>query len=249
MKPGFGIGVACLCLATVASAGTKGEAARIVADMDKAMTSTQDQYFVYQIVTQEPGKKKTTLEFQVHIKGDSWRRLEFTAPGDVKGMRFLVRSLTQMYVYLPAYQRVRRVASHVRDQGFMGTAYAYDEMAIVTYGPVFDAELISQADDRWILKMKRKPGQDYRYAGLELEVDKKMHQPLVIRYYNDKWDLLKTETRTDWECQGSACRPREMKIIDHTRGDMWSKMVCQDWKINTGVKDSFFTVRSLQRGR
>jgi hypothetical protein len=217
--------------------------------MDEAMTKAKDQFLVYEIITKEPGKSESRLRFQVHIKGTKWRRLEFTDPGDVKGMRFLVRSLTQMYVYLPAYKRVRRVASHVRDQGFMGTAYSYDEMAIVTYGVAFTGELTGETETRWKMKCKRKPGTTYRYAVLELEIDKKMYQPVVIRYYNEKGVHLKTETRTGWNCEGVACRPIEMKIVDHTRGGMWSKMVCKDWKVNTGVKDSFFTVRSLQRGR
>jgi hypothetical protein len=35
--------------------------------------------------------------------------------------------------------------------------------------------------------------------------------------------------------------------VDHTRNDMWTEIICHEWKVNTGVKDSFFTVRSLQR--
>ena len=162
MKPAS-LGLVLCWLILAAGARAEMSAAEVMARMDEAMTKAQDQFLVYEIITKEPGKSESRLRFQVHIKGTKWRRLEFTDPGDVKGMRFLVRSLTQMYVYLPAYKRVRRVASHVRDQGFMGTAYSYDEMAIVTYGVAFTGELTGETETRWNMKCTRKPGKTYRY--------------------------------------------------------------------------------------
>ena len=40
-----------------------------------------------------------------------------------------------------------------------------------------------------------------------------------------------------------------MKLVDHTRNDIYTTMISREWKVDTGVKDSFFTKRSLQRGR
>jgi hypothetical protein len=248
MKKEVCMAMALLTLVAWRTAGADPEGERVIALMDQALTSTDDQSFVYEVTTQEPGKEPSVMEFEVTIKGEM-RRLEFLAPGDVKGMRFLVRSISQLYVYMPSYRRVRRVASHVRGQGFMGTAYHYDDMSVVTYGPSFSCDLTGETDTHWSVKCKRKPGADIRYAGLEIDILKTNHQPSGFRYFNEKGVKLKTETREDFKCIGKACRPRLMKTVDHTRGDMWSQMLNKDWKINTKVKDSFFTVRSLQRGR
>jgi len=242
--------LACMqILSAAAVADEKGNA--IIQKLDKLATAPADQYFVFELTTYEKGKDPKAMTFEVTIKGTKWRRVRFLTPGDVKGFRMLVRSLGQMYVYLPAYRRVRRIASHVRDQGFMGSTYSYDEMAIVTYGDVFDCDLAEETDTHYRLKCKRREGQEFNYPVMEMDVRKDIHRPEELRFFNDKGEKLKTDERSEYECkdENEICNPQMMKITDHTRGDMYSTMVCKDWKKDQGVKDKFFTVRSLQKGR
>jgi hypothetical protein len=247
MKAGI-LAVLTLCtLLPPAAAAEESPGEKVLRLMDEAMTQAQDQYFVQDITTQEPGKEPRKMKMRVHIKGKEWRRVEFFEPGDVKGMRVLVRSVTQMYVYLPAYRKVRRVASHVRSQGFMGTTLSHDDISIVTYGPLFTAKLLSENDTHWIIEANLKEGKKFPYSKLEFEVLKNNKQPSEIRYFNDKGAKIKTEHRSNYDCQGTICNPKKLKMVDHTRNGMWTEIICHEWKINTGVKDSFFTVRSLQR--
>jgi hypothetical protein len=152
-----------------------------------------------------------------------------------------------MYVYLPAYKKIRRIASHVRNQGFMGTAFSYDEISIVTYGDVFTGQLTGENDKEWMVTATRRPGQEFSYAKLEFVISKEFHQPTSVKYYNDKGVLLKTETRTGYECADSICTPKTLHLVDHTRNGLSSKMVWTSWKRNTGIADSAFTQRDLQR--
>jgi len=232
------------------SARAETEGQRILRLVDEEMTKAQDQVYTFDLVTQEPGKPdQDRMKIRAFIKGKKFRRMEFLEPGTVKGLRFLVLSVTQMYTYLPAYKRVRRVASHVRSQGFMNTAYGFDEMSIVVYGDVFDAELVEQNEKLWKLRGKRKEGQSFYYAGIELDILRENYHPIEIRYFNEKGAKLKTEIRSEFTCQGKICTPRVMRMIDHVRSDLWSEMRRTEWKVNTEIKDSFFTVQSLQRGR
>jgi len=236
----------CLLVPAGASAQTKS-GDDVVKIMDEAMTRAQDQSFDFELITVEPGKGERRMTYHVDIKGKSFRRVEFLSPGDVKGMRMLVVSVNQMYVYMPAFRKVRRIASHVRNQGFMGTAYSYDEMSIVTYGDVFSAKLLSETDKDWTIEMDRRPGQEFSYARLKMVVSKEYSQPMRIEYFNDKGVLLKSEERTNYECADNLCNPREMKLVDHTRNDLTTRMVRKSWKRNSGIPDSFFTQRSLQK--
>jgi hypothetical protein len=237
----------CILLMAAAAVGEESPGERVLHLMDEAMTQAQDQYFVQDIITQEPGKEPRKMKMRVHIKGKEWRRVEFFEPGDVKGMRVLVRSVTQMYVYLPAYRKVRRVASHVRSQGFMGTTFCHDDISTVTYSPLYTAKLLSENDTHWTIQATLKEGKDYPYTKLEFDVLKNNKQPSEIRYFNDKGVKVKTEHRSNYECQGTICNPKKLKMVDHTRNGMWTEIIGLEWKVNTGVKDSHFTVRSLQR--
>lgn len=231
----------------LARADAKGD--KVIGLMDKSMTTAKDQHFIHRVVTKEPGKAKRTLTMDVHIKGTEWRRVEFLAPGDIKGMKILVLSLDQMYVYMPAYRKVRRVAGHTREQGFMGTTFSHDEISIVTYGPTFAGKLLSEDDRAWKVEAIRRPGKTFRHKKVLFTISKKYRQPLEIKYYNEKNELMKTEVRSDYVCEGKVCQPKRLKLTDHTRNEAWSEIICDKWEVNTGVSDRFFTVRALQRRR
>lgn len=217
--------------------------------MDGVMTRAKDQLFTYDMVTKEPGKAERVLTMRVRVKGTKWRLVEFMAPGDVKGMKVLVLSQSKMYVYLPAYRKVRRVASHVKDQGFMGTTYSHDDISTVTYADYYTAKLVKQTPTHKMLAATRRKGADVPYARIEFDVLKKYGVPSEIRYFNAKGTKIKTELRLSYSCQGDICNAAEMKMTDHVRNGAWTKMLRKKWKTNTGVSDSKFSLRALQRGR
>ncbi len=242
------LGAFVICLAGT-SLAEKLTGEEIVKRTDHAMTKADDQLFVYDLVTYEPGKDPRVLRFQVHIKGDKKRRIEFLAPGDVKGMRFLVLDVDQMYVYLPAYKKVRRVASHVKSQGFMGSAYTQDSMSLTKFGETFTAKLIGEDDKTWTLEMTKRPEKAYSYHKLVVKVRKDIYQPQSVEYYNEKGVKVRSEVREGFQCKQGLCNPRKMTMLDHTRGDLKSEMIQRKWTPNTGISDREFTVRSLQRRR
>lgn len=241
---------AALCLLALlpvpAHAGDPGEA--IMARMDRALTSAADQFFEYEMITRTGGRQATKSVFTVTIKGDSKRRLIFKSPGDIKGMQVLVLSLDKMFVYLPAYRKVRRVASHVRDQGFLGSAFSHDDMAVVTYADKLRPRLVSEDSTTWTLEAKRRKGAGYRYPRLQIKVRKDNHQPEEIVYFNAKGVKVKSERRLGMECREEHCNPKQISLTDHVRG-VTSTLNRRQWKVNTGVKDSYLSVRAMLRGR
>jgi len=52
-----------------------------------------------------------------------------------------VRARAELYIYLPAYNKVRRVASHATKGGFLGTTYSNEDISTITFGdPLVAAE-------------------------------------------------------------------------------------------------------------
>src|ERR1700733_10051447 len=96
---------------------------KAVAAMDAAMNKAKTLIFDYEIVNKEAGKDERSLAMKVQLKGEK-RLSEFSAPADMKGTKVLILSPTQMYVYLPAFGKVRRIASHTKDQGFLGLSFS-----------------------------------------------------------------------------------------------------------------------------
>jgi len=216
--------------------------------LDAKANLAKDTWFSFEAVTQEPGKTPRTMIFDVQNQGEK-RLVNFESPGDMKGTRVLVLSRQQMWVYLPAYNKVRRVASHVTQQGFMGTTYSDEDMSTTYYGAAFDASIIEDNNDNVALKLVPKSGQKSGYQFLEMVIAKDLGLPQEIRYFNNKGTHVKTETRSSYECTEDICTPTLMKMVDHTRSDTWTSLTVKDRKINQGISASIFSVRNLERGR
>ena len=197
-----------------ARAETPGE--KVLRKMDEGMTKARDQHFVHKMVTKEPGKAKRVIKMDVHIKGKEWRHVKMLEPGDIKGMKILTLSLNKMYVYLPAYRKVRRVAGHAKEQGFMGTTFSQDEISIVTYSPTFKGKLLKETKTHWIVKATRRPGKEFRHKTLVFKIRKDLAMFDELKYYSEKGELMKTETRKDYDCKEGICQPKTIRLVDHT---------------------------------
>jgi outer membrane lipoprotein-sorting protein len=221
--------------------------AELLAEVDAKLVESNDQYLVWELITYDPGKEPRVIRFQATVKGGHFRRVDFVAPADLKGMKLLVRSPTQMYIYLPSFRKVRRVATHVQEQGFMGSAFDHAEVALATYGDLLHPIAATEHPESYTLVLERK-SHAYPHAKIELEVHKDTWQMFEARYFNDSGIKVKTEKRSGFSCAGKFCTPRRVEMVDHSRNDLRSVMTLKKYETNVGVPDSFFTVRALQRG-
>jgi outer membrane lipoprotein-sorting protein len=235
---------ALLLLSGAARADKKGQ--DLLRCLDKKATNAKDQFFIYDMVVADPGKEKRTLVMHVWIK-DQKRLVHFMAPGDVKGMKVLIRSRTQMYVYLKAFRKIRRITSHAKKQSLFGADYNYDDQSTVTYANVFDGQFLKETKTHNVVRAKATPKADSPYGYLDMYLRKKDCLPTKVLYYNTAGKHIKSETRKEYSCIKEVCNAARMKMTDHTRGNHWTEMVRKTWKTNTGVSDRKFSRRALQR--
>jgi outer membrane lipoprotein-sorting protein len=165
-------------------------------------------------------------------------------------MGVLVEDKDTMYVYLPGFQKVRRVGTHVKNQTFMGSDFSYEDMSITRYGAVYDAKLIGQDDKQWEIELAVKPGVEIEYPRVKMWVLKKEHQPSKIEFQDASGKTLKTEEFKDYKTDGANhYGPSSLTVTDHRRNNHKSEIIFTGVKLNTGLKDDLFTQRSLQRGQ
>lgn len=220
----------------------------LVAEVDGLMNAADDEVFVFSAETREKGKSPRLVVLKVWSK-DGMRLTEFLEPGDLKGTKALTLSASKMYVYLPEYTKVRRVATHMSQQGFMGMAYGQAEMALSRYGDVYAAKMKAEDDATWTLSLTPKPDAEAPYPKLELVISKAVKRAEVIRYFNASGKVAKTETRSGFECKGKICNARTMKMVDHGKDDLQTTFTLTEWEVNTGMSKRKFSVRSLQGRR
>lgn len=117
-------------------------------------------------------------------------RVRFVAPADVEGTTLLYREHgaggeAELYMYLPAFKRTRRIVASARNGAFMGSDFTYADLE---YRDVKEASFEALADERidgvdcW--HFVAKPTSMELYGRLELWVRKDAYVAQQIKYFD-----------------------------------------------------------------
>ena len=84
------------------------------------MNNFTDGEFESKLFIRDPSGQSREIDFTTYQKVPDKRLVRFSAPGDFKGMGVLVENKDVMYVFLPGFQKVRRVGTHVKNADLHG---------------------------------------------------------------------------------------------------------------------------------
>jgi outer membrane lipoprotein-sorting protein len=233
-------------IATPATANS-AKAIEILTKVDENLTKVEDSIYDGVITVVRNGKVTKKIEFNVRVKGIIMKLVKFTAPGDIRGMMMLTTENNMMYVYLPSHKRVRRVANHVLNQGFMGTDISPDDMASSSFSKGWNAAITKEDDDQWILSLKPKAGRQTTYASVRLTVKKSHGQVTKLEYFSEQGKHVKTQTRSVFKMFGHVIAPTIFEFKNVLTGTK-TIMEFTDLKVNNGIPKSAFTKRAILRG-
>lgn len=108
-------------------------------------------------------------------KGTESRLIQFKSPASEAGISVLIRG-TSVFLYLPQFQKTRRIAAHVKNQPFMGTDLSFDDMSSLQYGQENDVMSAVLEGEHYQMKLKPKVGMSKSYTRLEMKVRKHDHR-------------------------------------------------------------------------
>lgn len=179
----------------------------------------------------------------------------FDEPKDVKGTALLTFSHKvkddDQWLYLPALKRVKRIASRNKSGPFMGSEFAFEDLASqevekYTYKYIRDDEL----DGKPVFINERYPVSKYSgYTRQLVWVDQVEYIPFKVEYYDRKNALLKTLTFKSYrQYLDKYWRADEMFMENHQTGKS-TLLTWKDYRFRSGLKDSDFTRNSLKRTR
>lgn len=234
-------------LALVPSTDAHAETAEeYLAKLDQSLNNwkTLDSQFT---VTTKSGGSTTVLKLRNRMQNKGAFNKQFvdiSEPADMAGTKVLTKSPTKMYIYLPAFKKVRRIASHMNEQGFLGTALASKDMNLTHYSDDFKAEVVSDAGNTLQLKLVSKTDKA-PYPRLDLTVDKTRWVPTQVKFYGEGDKHLKTETRTDYVCESNYCMPKALEMVDHGKS-VASSLKLVSYKINPELEKGLFSKRNLK---
>lgn len=237
----------------------------IAVESDKRDTGFSDQTanMVMELRNKQGDVSTRTIRIKtLEVIGDGDKSLSiFDKPADVKGTAFLTYSHAikpdEQWLYLPALKRVKRINSKNKSGPFMGSEFAYEdlasqEVAKYTYKYIRDEKIKTREfpDGVDTFVIERYPA--YEYSGYTRQlawVNKERYVAEKIEFYDRKNSLLKTLTNSGYkQYLGQFWRPDEMFMENHQTGKS-TILKWENYKFKTGLTSKDFSRNSLKRAR
>lgn len=192
----------------------------------------------------------------LEVDGDGDKSLAvFDRPRDVQGTVLLTYShplgSDDQWLYLPALRRVKRIASNNKSGPFMGSEFAFEDLASqevekYTYRFLREEELGGYAT----FVVERIPAYENSGYTRQIEwIDQDEYRTLKVEFYDRRNELLKTLTFSEYEQYlGQYWRAGRMDMENHQTGKS-TTLLWRDYEFRTGLNRRDFDQNSLRRVR
>lgn len=177
--------------------------------------------------------------------------IEFIYPADVKGTKLLTWAHDDkdddQWLYLPAFKRVKRIASSVKSGSFMGSEFTYEDLG---------GQSIEKYNFKWI--------KDDKLDGVKLSVveripkesnsgyskqivwfDLSKHISHKVEYYDRKSELLKTAIFKEPKKVGKYWRSMHVEMSNHQTRKK-SILIWSNRELGKSLKSSNFNASRLK---
>ena len=198
-----------------------------------------------------------TREMQIWTAGgqggaDANQLIKFTAPADVRGSGFMSVAAagggSESFIYLPALDRVRRVAGGQQQDAFFGSDFSYEDITGLT-GDIegdFEYTLLEVLDGpTYVIEGVASPGADTSYQRLVYHVPEELLLPTRIEFFRDG-ALFKVMTIGQTIQQDGFTLPTEIRMETVAAGSV-TTISQAGFELDTEIPDDVFTERFLRR--
>jgi len=239
----------CLTLLLAATSATALTEKEILDKIDDVISAPTDSTGTgIMILIDKKGKQKERrlkMWTRYYKDKDNLSLTKFIVPAEVRNLGFLSLSDEKMYLYLPAFDRIRRIASHARKESFAGSDMSNDDLSTGTYSDHFDAKIVEETDQEYVLALTRKPGSDRIYPKSTAWVDKQNFCVTRMELFDENNKLWKTLNAKNEKIQGYWTMTEiNMKDVQKNHQTI---MKMEDLKFDVGLEDKIFSQRYLKR--
>lgn len=177
----------------------------------------------------------------------------FLSPDDVKGTSFLVwehkSKPNDVFLYLPALKKIRRIAGEQKRQSFMGSDFSYADMES---RDVDDAEHRILSEEQldghavWVIESVPKPESDSEYGKLVSRIRKEDFILQKVDFYDKQGNLYKVMDVLRVGPVGQEILPLHFSMQNVKTGHK-TEIVLENVQLGTEIPDDEFTHRAIQR--
>lgn len=217
-------------------AGKDGKATVSMSIMDNQGRERDRQFSILRIDSDDVGD--TAQKFYVYFK----------RPTDVKGTAFLVWKFTDKdddrWLYLPALDLVKRIASSDKRTSFVGSHFYYEDVS--GRNPAEDTHVLdSETENYYVIKSTPKTPGSVEFKSYKSWIHKSSFIPVKIEYLDENNTVYRTYEALKVDVVDTFPTVVSAKMSD-TRLGGYTLLTYEDVAYNIELDDALFTERYLR---
>jgi len=202
------------------------------------------------ILIDEDGKEEIREMIMFSQKGEDEKTstlMRFLSPKSVKGVTLLnINDGEKIYLYMPAYNKPRRIAGSSKGDEFMGTGLSYEDMSMDYKDNDYEKKLLEETDSEYIIEVLPTE-EDVSYEKIILHVDKEKFYATKVEFYEADTELSKTLTINKIKVDDNGkVTPMEIEFTDIAENQK-TKIVMKETEYDVELSSSFFSIRTLKK--
>ena len=202
------------------------------------------------VLIDKDGKEEVREMIMFSQKGEDEKTstlIRFLSPKSVKGVTLLnIDDGEKIYLYMPAYNKPRRIASSSKGDEFMGTGLSYEDMSMDYEDKDYEKKLLEETDGEYIVEVLPS-GEDVSYEKIILHVDKENFYAKKVEFYETGGELTKTLTINKVKVDDNGkVTPIEIEFTDIAENQK-TKIVMKETEYDIELSSSFFSIRTLSK--
>lgn len=182
--------------------------------------------------------------------------IRFIAPADVKGTALLVYDYTDkadnMWIYMPALRKVRRIVSTEKGKSFMGSEFTNADMskpnmADFTYKTLGSEKIDSK--DCWKVESTCKTAAIAAENGFSYRIsfiDKSNYLCYRVEYYNSKDALQRVQTISNYKKQTNGKYFAHQMLMLNKVNKRESEMIIDKFQVGSKMTEADFSPTALE---
>lgn len=229
------------------SAAVAGEVEDLLAKIDKAQSPGKDQVGVMKMTLKDKAGNSKVRQFSIKQLGTDFRLIRFQSPAEVKGVCFLSRGDAEMYIFMPDFGKVRRIASHTKTESFMGSDFTYDDMGSGKMAAKFDGKVLKKEGDLVTLELVPKKGTESDVKRKVLVVDTRYDIIVKGEDYDANDKVVKLTMQEDVKEASGHFIAHRVTAKNLKEGSS-TVLELSETRFDTGLKEDDFSQRTMKRG-
>jgi outer membrane lipoprotein-sorting protein len=236
------IGISILALTAAVNLSAQ-DAATILNKMDNIALAPKDrQGKVTMILTDKAGKEKIR-EAMMFQKGADKKLYRYTKPESQAGIATLTLPGNVMWLYMPAFEKPRKISMLTKDSAFNNTDFSYEDMATTPFAERFVPELVETRQDSYILKLTPKAAKS-NYSKVIVTISRVNGYAEFMEFYDTNGKKFKEATYR-YEKIGPYWNPAEVIMKDLEKSHS-TKILITETKFDQGLPDDLFLVENIK---